>query len=413
MCPYSGARGVSLSVGFPFTPLLPVDISTWLHSSFLGNTVGQYFTCGVILFAGLVFKRFISRLLNTLAYRLMHERMKAVSEEEFQALLVKPVDRLLLAISLYLAFNVLAYPLDPNDLGGQEPWPKLLLFHMWQFFLIWTAATVVLRLLDFAALVFLKRNDAHVTSMDNQLILFAKDFVRVLIWFAVGLIILSTVFKYDVGGFLAGLGIGGLALAFAAKESLENLLASFTIFLDRPFTVGELITVGDLTGTVEKIGFRSTRVRTGEKSYVTMPNKMMIDRPLNNLSRRPSRRVRFDLNLSYDTTPRQLEIILQQLTNFISRQPKVDPESVLVRFNALSAAAKVVYVEYFIVTESYTEYMDVVQVVNFEITRTVARVGAAFANINGAELQAPTDATTTDDAPVRGNTEPASGAIAG
>ncbi len=376
-----------------------------LDHRLLGNTVGQYLLCAALLLAGLALKRLISRLLNTLAYRLMHQRVKEVSEAEFQALLVKPVDRLLLALSLYLAFNVLSYPLEPGDLSRTEPWPKQLFFHGWQLFLIWTASSVVLRLLDFAALVFLKRADRQVTKMDNQLILFAKDFVRVLIWFVAALVILSTVFRYDVRTFLAGLGIGGLALAFAAKESLENLLASFTIFLDRPFTVGELITVGDLTGTVEKIGFRSTRVRTAEKSYVTMPNKMMIDRPLNNLSRRPARRVRFDLNLSYDTTPEQLEALLGQLTSFIQAQPKVEAESVLVRFNALSAAAKMVYVEYFIVTDSYVEYMDTVQTVNLEITRLVARQGAAFANINGAELQA-TGATTTDEAPVRGSTEP-------
>ncbi|MBC7448379.1 MAG: mechanosensitive ion channel family protein [Hymenobacteraceae bacterium] len=373
-----------------------------LQTTFLGNTLLQYLICGAILLVGFALKRFISRLLNGLAFRLIQTRVKEVSEEEFHALLIKPVERLLLLITLYLAFNVLNYPLDPNDLSGQEPRLKLLFFHGWQFFLIWSAATIVLRLVDFAALIFLKRSDAHVTRMDNQLIVFAKDAVRVLVWFGAAMIVLNTVFSYDVRAFVAGLGIGGLALAFAAKETVENLLASFTIFLDRPFTMGELVTVGDVSGTIEKIGFRSTRIRTAEKSYVTMPNKMMIDRPLNNLSRRPSRRVRFDLSFTYETSGEQLAAIVRQVEDFIQRQPKVVATDTIVRFNSLTAAAKVIYIEYFIATESYTEYLDVVQAVNYEITRIVPRVGATFANTLGAELR-PGEINTTDSPPPSAN----------
>lgn len=382
-----------------------------LQTTFLGNTLLQYLICGAILLVGLVLKRFISRLLNTLAFRLIQTRVKEVSEDEFHALLVKPVERLLLLLTLYFAFSVLDYPLDPNDLSGNEPRFKVVAFHAWQFFVIWSVVTVVLRLVDFAALIFLKRSDAHVTRMDNQLIVFAKDAVRVLVWFGAAMIILNTVFNYDVRAFIAGLGIGGLALAFAAKETVENLLASFTIFLDRPFTMGELVTVGDVSGTIEKIGFRSTRIRTAEKSYVTMPNKMMIDRPLNNLSRRPSRRVRFDLSFTYETSAEQLEAIVRQVDAFIQRQANVVASETLVRFNSLTASAKVVYVEYFIATESYTEYLDLVQAVNYEITRIVPRVGATFANTLGAELR-PGDTNTTDSPPPSTN-QPASSAAAG
>ena len=373
-----------------------------LHNSFLGNTVQQYLICGALLVAGLVFKRVISRLLNRLAFRLIKTTFREVTEDEFHALLIKPIERLLLLITLYLAFNVLRYPLDPDDLSGQEPLLKRLFFHAWQFFLIWTVTSVVLRLIDLAALVFSKRSDAQLTKMDNQLISFSRDALQVLVWFGAVMVILSTVFSYDVRTFIAGLGIGGLALAFAAKETVENLIASFTIFLDRPFTMGELVTVGDVTGTIEKIGFRSTRIRTSEKSYVTMPNKMMIDRPLNNLSRRPSRRVRFDLSFTYETTVEQLETIISDIELFVQGQPNVVVGETLVRFNSLTAAAKVVYVEYYIATESYTEYMDVVQAVNFEITRIVARAGATFANTLGAELR-PGETNTTDSPPPSGN----------
>jgi MscS family membrane protein len=373
-----------------------------LKTIFLDNSVAQYLICGSVLLVGLTLRRVISKLLNRIAFRLIHKYVEGVSEEEFRALLVTPVERLLMLLTLYLAFNVLDYPLDPSDFSGKEPKIKALAFHTWQFFAIWSVASVVLRLLDFAALVFLRRTNAHVSQMDNQLITFSKDALRVLVWFSAAMVIMSTVFSIDVRAFLAGLGIGGLALAFASKETVENLLASFTIFLDRPFTMGELVTVGDVTGTVEKIGFRSTRIRTAEKSYVTLPNKMMIDRPLNNLSRRPARRVRFDLSLTYETSPEQVEAVVQQIEATIQGQEKTVKADTLVRFNALTASAKVLYIEYYVATESYTEYLDVVQAVNYAITRIVARTGASFANTLGAELR-PGAANTTDSPPPSSN----------
>ena len=381
-----------------------------LATSFLGNTVLQYLIFGGILLVGFALRRVISKVLSRLVYRLIQKYAAGVSEEQFRDLLVTPIERVLVLVTLYLAFNTLDYPLDPLDLTGKEPRLKLLAFHTWQFFVIWSGASVVLRLIDFVALVFLKRNNAHVTKMDGQLILFAKDALTVLIWFGATMVIMSAVFAVDVRAFIAGLGIGGLALAFAAKETVENLLASFTIFLDRPFTMGELVTVGDVTGTVEKIGFRSTRIRTSEKSFVTLPNKMMIDRPLNNLSRRTARRVRFDLSFTYETSAEQLESIISKIADFIQQQPHVVTADTLVRFNSLTSSAKVVYIEYFIATESYTQYLDIVQAVNYEITRIVPRVGATFANTLGAELR-PGEQNTTDSPPPSGNQPAATAAV--
>src|SRR6185295_11619359 len=105
---------------------------------------------------------------------------------------------------------------------------------------------------------------------------------------------------------IAGLGIGGLALALAAKETIENLFASFTIFLDKPFTIGDLVQVGSVTGKVESIGFRSTRIRTAEKSFVTVPNKKMVDVELENQSERFERRAYFTIGLTYATSNEEM-----------------------------------------------------------------------------------------------------------
>ena len=125
--------------------------------------------------------------------------------------------------------------------------------------------------------------------------------------------ILSSVFDVNIAALATGLGIGGIAIAMASKESLENLLGSFTIFLDKPFTYGDIVTVNGYTGVVEKVGFRSTRIRTFDKSIVTVPNKNMVNAELDNLGMRPIRRVKFSIGLVYGTKVEQIKSIVKDL----------------------------------------------------------------------------------------------------
>ena len=111
------------------------------------------------------------------------------------------------------------------------------------------------------------------------------------------------------------MGVGGIAIAMASKESLENLLGSFTIFLDQPFNVGDIVKIGTITGVVEKVGFRSTRIRTFDKSLVTVPNKKMVDAELDNLGMRPVRRAKFNIGLTYNTSQETIRNIVTDIQN--------------------------------------------------------------------------------------------------
>ena len=192
------------------------------------------------------------------------------------------------------------------------------------------------------------------------------------------LIALGQVFGVNVTALIGGLGIGGLAVAFAAKESLENLLASFTIFLDQPFGVGDLVTAGTVSGTVEKIGFRSTRLRTAEKSYLTVPNKSMIDKPLDNLSLRTARRVGFTLIFDQKTTSDQLQAIIKEAVTAMEAHPLVTKD-VQMKFNTISPTGKEVTVQYFVETTSYDEYLDVKESLNYRLVEAVEHQGGSFA----------------------------------
>ncbi|MCX2740461.1 mechanosensitive ion channel family protein [Pontibacter anaerobius] len=352
--------------------------SGWLRQEFLGNSVAEYALTAVILLVGFIFKTMFSRLISGLVYRLGSRFWPEAQLPEFRRLLVQPLEVLLFLIFLFLAFQVLDYPVKPDDLQESDPFLKTFLFRTYQVFVIVALTWALLRFVDFVGLVFTYRTERTASKLDDQLVPFFKDFTKVMVVIFSFLVMLGSVFGVNVTGLVAGLGVGGLAIAFAAKESLENLLASFTIFLDQPFMAGDLVQVGELIGVVEKVGFRSTRLRTLEKSFVTVPNKLMIDKPLDNLTLRTFRRAKFDVNLTYDTTSEQIRAITRDIQEYIDQHPRTNQDG-RVRFLNLGAHSKDVMVLYYVDTMDWNEYIDIKEEINYRIVEIVESHGAEFA----------------------------------
>ncbi|WP_299758873.1 mechanosensitive ion channel family protein [uncultured Pontibacter sp.] len=352
--------------------------SGWLRYEFLGNSIAEYLITAAILLFGFIFKTLFSKLISGLVYRLGSKFWSEANLPEFRRLLIQPLEVLLFLVFLYLAFQVLDYPLEPSDLREGDPFLKTFLFRTYQVFVIVALTWVLLRFIDFVGLVFTYRTEKTASKLDDQLVPFFKDFTKVIVVIFAFLIMLGSVFGVNVTGLVAGLGVGGLAIAFAAKESLENLLASFTIFLDQPFMAGDLVQVGELIGVVEKIGFRSTRIRTLEKSFVTVPNKLMIDKPLDNLTLRTFRRAKFDINLTYDTTSEQIRKITRDVQEYIDNHPRTNEDG-RVRFLSLGAHSKDIMVLYFVDTMDWNDFIDIKEEINFKIVEIVENHGAEFA----------------------------------
>ncbi|MBC5774480.1 mechanosensitive ion channel family protein [Pontibacter sp. KCTC 32443] len=358
-----------------------MDYTSWreiLKYEFLGNSIANYLWFAGILLFGFIFKTLLSKLLSTVLYKLVKRFSREDNLPEFRRLLIQPLEVLLFLVFLYFAFQVLNYPMDPSEIRKGDPFLKTFMFRTYQVFVIVALTWVILRFVDFVGLIFQHRTERTASKMDDQLVPFFKDFAKVMVVIFAFLVMLGAVFGVNVAGLVAGLGVGGLAIAFAAKESLENLLASFTIFLDHPFVVGDLVEVGGITGTIEKIGFRSTRIRTLEKSFVTVPNKSMIDKPLNNLTLRTFRRVSFDLTLTYDTTSAQIRAIVTELQHFIDNHPNTNQDGV-VRFQTLGASSKNIMVLYFVESMDWNEYVNIKEEIIYKVVEIVERHGAEFA----------------------------------
>src|SRR5690606_15530790 len=184
--------------------------------------------------------------------------------------------------------------------------------------------SLILRFLDFITLVVRMRSNLGSSPGERQLLFFFKDFIKMIVIIFGIIFILKYSFKLNIGNLLTGLSIVGAALALAAKESLENLIASFVIFFDKPFATGHLVKVKDITGTVERIGLRSTRIRTADKSLVTVPNKQMVDSVLDNWSSRDLAKNEMRILLSADSTSEELQTAISLIKEIFASKKNID-----------------------------------------------------------------------------------------
>ena len=249
---------------------------------------------------------------------------------------------------------------------------------IFSLFLIYAIYKIFVKVIDYIGLILKQRAAETENKMDDQLIPFAIEIGRILVVIFALFFILGNVFDINITALATGLGIGGIAIAMASKESLENLLGSFTIFFDRPFTVGDVVKVGTVTGLVEKVGFRSTRIKTFDKSVVTVPNKKMIDAELDNLGLRPVRRVKFHIGLTYDTSTEQIKNIVSDIQEMIKSHEKTNEEG-KVRFQEFGASSLDIMVLYYVNSPKWEDLIDVKEDVNYKIMDIVKKHNSDFA----------------------------------
>lgn len=300
-----------------------------LNHVILGNTIRNYsIVLGIVLFIFLI-RRLLSKSLATGLFRLIKHWSPQIREHEFVELLLRPIEYFLLLTAFIMASNHLVFPPDLNVViynGASGPYrlqmfAQTLLKITFSLTIIW----ILLRLIDFVSLILEKKADLTEDKTDNQFIAFFRDFFKTIIFILGGMVLINILFGKDlVEKLVAGLGIGAAALALAAKESIENLIGSFIIFSDKPFRVGDSVKVDSFLGTVEKIGLRSTRLRTLEKTYVTVPNKKMVDSVLDNLSLRTQQRVAIKLELAADTPAASVTQVVKHIHAYLEKHRDVE-----------------------------------------------------------------------------------------
>ncbi|MCO7126803.1 mechanosensitive ion channel family protein [Sporolactobacillus shoreicorticis] len=163
--------------------------------------------------------------------------------------------------------------------------------------------------------------------------------------------------NYHVTGLITGLGIGGLAIAMAAKDTLSNLFGGFVIITDAPFTIGDLIHTGSIEGFVEDINFRSTRIRTLDQAIVTVPNSTLANSPITNLSKMDKRRISFNLPLDLETTNEQMKRCLGQIRQMLMHDPEVYEERKFIYLDKITSSSMNLLVDFYIKSIDVGEWL--------------------------------------------------------
>lgn len=344
--------------------------NNFLQQTIFDNSVVNIVWFFVILLSGIILKRFVSHQLSGLIYRFIKRYTEGVDVNAFRELLRKPVGVFIVLISFYLACKQLHYPAQ-WELPTEEKFG--IRFIIWKIFLLsvfFSFTWIVLRLVDFFALVLSYRAKKTESKVDDQLIPFIKESIKFIVMSLSFFLMLGAIFHVNVASLIAGLGIGGLAFALAAKDTLENLLGSFAIFLDKPFTLGDVVKVGNVQGRVEKIGFRSTLIRTFEKTLISMPNKKMIDAELENVSMRRMIRALFPVYMKMDTAPEKIERFIEEGTNLLNDHNDIkDDPAPYIRFDKITDTGIEIQVLFFVETIDADYYQQVRQEILFGLLK--------------------------------------------
>lgn len=346
-------------------------MNSFLDQVFYGNTLRDYiWVFGVILFV-LLLNRFISKYLAILLSRLFKRGWKNFDQQKFVELIIIPLGTFLVITVSFIALYRLTFPQELNFTLYKYTIQRILLtigILIQIIAFIW----LLLRIIDFIASVLEIKANQTPNQNDNQLIVFFRDFFKVILGIIGLMMILHFGFNYNISSLLTGLSIVGAAIALALRESLENLIASFVIFFDKPFTTGDNVKVQNINGTVERIGLRSTRVRTTEKSYVTVPNKQMVDSILDNVSLRSQIRGELNLLIGLETPSQKIDQLQTEVKAYLSSVPEIQNFNVL--FNDIRIQGYLLFMEYFTPPLPWNQFTAIRQQVNFFVLQTMERL---------------------------------------
>jgi len=239
-------------------------------------------------------------------------------------------------------------------------------------------AWLVFRLIDLAALALRIRAERRGTQGVIPILIPGARLAKFSIVLIGVLGVLGTL-GVNISAAVAGLGVGGIAVALAAQRTLENLIGGITLYADRPVSVGDFCRWGDQMGTVEEIGLRSTRIRTLERTVVTVPNAELCQMELDNFMVRDRRLLRTTLQLRYETTPDQMRFILAKLRELLLGHPMVSPDPARVRFTGYGDYSKDVQIFAYVLCQDQNTFLAIQEDLLLRIEDIIIGAGSGFA----------------------------------
>jgi len=340
------------------------------QQTLLGISVGRYSAAFAILIAALIAKQVLAHLFARIIFPAA-ARSRTEYDDQFLKSLQKPAEFLVIIAGLFLAVQVLRLPEDPVNV---RRFAYAVLKILVTFDVAWLFFNMV-SLLETWLGKWVVRTES---TLDDHLLPFIRKSLRAFIVFLAAIMAIQNL-GYSISGLLASLGIGGLAVALAARDTLSNIFGSFMIILDRPFSMGDWIKAGDLEGTVEEVGFRSTKIRTFAKTQITVPNNVIANMALDNFSRMPKRRIKLTVGVTYETTPEQMRKAVEEIRGMLKGHSAIDQDFMLVHFTDFGPSSLDILVYCFTRTTIWADYLEAREDVCLKIMDILEGIGLEIA----------------------------------
>ena len=347
--------------------VLPTLTPDWFKDTAIGIEVEQFIGIAVlVLIAGVV---------HLVALQLMRFAVRQRAGDERREFWLREVRRLnrgvlgvVVAITVLVGVPVLDFDTDVDDVVNLAA----------RLLAAGSAVIIAYRAIDILADYLRERAEETETQLDDQLVPLVRSTLKIFVT-AVGALFVLQNLDVNIASLIAGLGIGGLAVALAAQDTIKNLLGGVTIFADKPFQVGDWVLIGDIEGTVESVGFRSSRVRTFYNSIITVPNARMTDTAVDNMGARRWRRYTTTLGLAYHTDPDRIQAFVEGIRALIRANPDMRTDYYIVEFHGFGSVSLDVLVYCFIDAPDWNAELRTRHVLNLDIMRLAQRLEVEFA----------------------------------
>lgn len=343
------------------------QLKSILTYTFLKVEVWKLVLACVIIIAGFFMRRIFVNFLIALLKRMTRRTGTDLDDELIHA--IDPPARLLIvAAGFSIAFWLIGIPVHGQSFAGH------ILRTVVAFAVFWG----LYRAGDILAGLFERVARKTHNGMDDMLVPYVNRGIKVIV-VIIGVSVIAKEWDYDLGALLTGLGLGGLALALAAQETIANLFGGITIMVDKPFVIGDWIQTPDVEGTVEDIGFRSTRIRTFDQALVTVPNSGLAKSNITNWSRMGKRKVSFNFSVTYDTTAQQLELLLSRIRDMLEGHPGIHHDTIFVNFDSFGENGLDILIYFFTKATDRKGYLDVKEDVNLRLMHILDELGIKLA----------------------------------
>jgi MscS family membrane protein len=340
-----------------------------MKTEFWGIAVWVYVAAFASILVGFIAKKIVDVVFKRLI--VASQKTRLAVDDVLLTALSKPAEWAVVICGVSIALTILPIPKEPVDI---ERFVGAALNGATVALVIWFAIRLVNSLSDLWA----EKASKTDTKLDDQLVPIVRRSSKVFL-IVIGVVLVLQNMGYSAGSLLAGLGIGGVAIAMASKDTVSNLFGSLVIFLDKPFQIGDWIEIGDVEGTVEEVGLRTTRVRTFANSLITVPNLQFTTISINNWSRMKKRRIKMTIGVTYSTPRKKVKELIGKIRDIIDKDEKLHSDFYLVNFDNFGPSSLDIFIYCFTVTTNWAEFLNAKQEFMLKIMDCVKDLGIEFA----------------------------------